>query len=97
MRCTRAIPLDEDVFARLDHFQEHELSARISQSTSRRLSALCNTISSAAKTAGGKTKRGRPPKHAGSVFAQKLINEELVVGAGGDRKHPKILPNDKDM
>ena len=97
MRCTRAIPLDEDVFARLDHFQEHELSARISQSTSRRLSALCNTISSAAKTAGGKTKRGRPPKHAGSVFAQKMINEELVVGAGGDRKHPKILPNDKDM
>lgn len=82
------------MFARLDHFQEHELSARITQSTSRRLSALCNSLNSGVKSA-GKSKRGRPPKHAPSVFAQQMINEDLV--SGGDNKHQKIAPRDKDM
>lgn len=83
---------DDDIFARLDHFQEHELSARISHTHSRRSSAAAVSSKAALK------KRGRPPKTPQAVFAMQHINDDISYG-GEDRqiKMQKILPSDKNM
>lgn len=55
--CSKSIASDESVFARLDHFQEHELATRISQASARR-NAMTTTTKHVPK------RRGRPPKQS---------------------------------
>ena len=76
MNCTKTIPLDDDIFARLDHFQEHEFASRISQAKARHNSTnIANTFKSFTK------KRGRPPKTSAAfpgMFSEDLGQYEKI-------------------
>lgn len=77
--CGKSIMNDKNVFARLDHFQEHELATRISQASARR-NAMTTSTKHVPK------RRGRPPKQA-----QNFSTIDFSSGSSGSR-HATLKP-----
>ncbi|XP_067947893.1 zinc finger protein castor homolog 1-like [Watersipora subatra] len=71
MSCAKTITVDDDIFARLDHFQEHEFTARINQATRRNPVNVYGPFRSMNK------KRGRPPKTS-SAFPGMLAESNMT-------------------